>query len=221
MKIFQKMKLMAIGLIAQNEVIAFFRDASAGAGLAYKDGDFVGENGSMTDNSKGKQIIVNAGNGKFKILAFDTDGTNGNKNAHWFAPIEAWVKNPNVATSDIDFANSDIIYGNGETVTLAATIDQTKNIPFKRVGNAIKYDASLAPNAPVSSFSGSGGGTNTPAPTPLTNTNTNTPPPAPAPLTKMKSLAWYIWAIIVVVVIVIIVALKSVFGGKKDKVVKK
>ena len=214
-------------MIAQNEVVAFFRDPSAGATAAYKEGDFIGENNSMTDVSLGKQIIVNAGNGKARILAYDTDGANtGTKNPHWFAPTKDFLANPNVLqTKDIDFTNSDLVYGNGETVTLGA-LDITKGIPFKRVGNTIKYDATLAGvSLVVSPITGIAGA---PAITP--------PAPAPAPApepgakkpgalgnqgTGMKGWAWYIWLLIFGGIIALGFGLKALFGGKKGKVVKK
>jgi len=228
MKIFQKLKMMAIALIAQNAVIAFFDDPSAGASAAYKEGDFIGEKGAMSDNTQGKQILVNAGNGKCQVLAFDTDSSNANKNPNWFAPAKNWLLAV-PTTKDIDFDNSDIVFGNGQTVTLGK-LDNTKNMPFKRVGNAIKYDASLAQNAPVSNFSGGGTSNTTPAPANNNNNVTNPPPannngttPAPAkdPVSTIKGWAWYVWLLVIVGAVAIFMGIKALLSGKKEKVVKK
>lgn len=202
------MKIVAFfsALMPQNQVVAFFLDPSAGASAAYKEGDLMGEGqvaADRVDVTKGKQIIISVGGGKAQILAYDTDVTTpvAQRNPHWFAATRAFLHTATVPTSNIDFDNSDLVYGNGETVTLG-TIDNTKIIPFKRVGNAIKYDATLGGSTTPTSVSGILT-TTAPATTTATGTPATTPGSTTTPLTAnaktgLAAIKWYFWVLIAI-----------------------
>lgn len=215
MKLF--MSLM-VAITAHSEVVGFF--IGPATGVAYKEGENVGEGvaADLTNNTKGKQVLINAGNNKAMILAYDSGGPT-NTDPHWFAPDKSWLLAV-AATTGIDFANSDLVYGTMQRVT--PTFDITKSIPFKKDGAKIVYDGTLTGVSTVSTNTGSGV-TSTPTTTPTTtpaSTNTN-PTTANTAATGVAGWAWYIWVIVAAAVIGIGLLLKSLFGGKKGKVVKK
>lgn len=232
MKILMKIVAFFSALMPQNQVVAFFSEPSGGATAPYKEGDFVGEGSVAADRNdvtKGKQIIISVGGGKAQILAFDTDGITpaATRNPHWFAPSRAWLDTATVPTSDIDFDNSDLVYGTGQTVTLG-TIDNTKIIPFKRVGTAIKYDAQVGGSTTPTSVSGlstsnapapAPGQTPVPAPGATPGGNTNTPVTGNAK-TGLAAIAWYIWVLIAVGFVALFYLGKSLVKGKGKKVSK-
>lgn len=163
--------VLATAILPQNQVVAYFLAPSAGAAAAYKEGDFIGQaQSSLTVATEGKQIIVNAGNNKAQILAWDTGGDVAKTGIvpGWRAVTRAWLSVVD-GTKDIDFDHSDLVYGNGETVDVSLVT--TKVIPFKKEGNKILYDATLGGSTAVTSMNG----LNKP---PVTTT---TPPPAPTP----------------------------------------
>lgn len=215
----------AIMFLAQSEVIAHFLAPSAGAAEGYKDGDYIGQGSGTdrTDNTKGKQVIVAVANNKFMILGFDAESTKAaaDRNPHWFAADKNFLEAV-PETTDIDFENSDIVYGTGQTVNPIFTIANT--IPFKKVGNTIKYDATIAGAVTnPSNVSGLPANVTTVVPT----TPAGTTPTATTPTTANTStgffanLAWWGYAIIVIVLCGIIYAIYKMAGGGKGKVVKK
>jgi hypothetical protein len=231
MKILQKMKfamLSAMTFIAsQNEVAAYFLGPAAG--VAYTEAYLLGEGqvtADLTDNTKGKQILVSRGT-KAQIIAWDSDSGKANStNVHWFAPTKAWCaasfnNDPTDFTKNIDLTSSDLVFGEGETVTL--TYDATKKIPFKKDGKKIVYDASVGGVTTVTTING------------LKNTVVPGADPAKDPAvdptdpalgndskTGLAAIAWWGWGLIVIGLIAIGLILKKVFGGgKSGKVGKK
>ncbi|PWK27010.1 hypothetical protein LV89_01822 [Arcicella aurantiaca] len=235
MKILQKMKfamLSAMTLIAsQNEVAAYFLGPAAG--VAYTEAFLLGEGqvaGDLTDNTKGKQILISRGT-KAQIIAWDTDATAASATPprtpapHWFAPTKEWcavVFNGSATdfTTNLDLNSSDLVFGNGETVTLTYTL--TTKIPFKKEGKKIVYDAALGGVTTPTAINGL-----------QNNVVSGTDPSKPAveptdpalgndSKTGLAAIAWWGWGLIVVGLIGIGLILKKVLGGgKSGKVVKK
>jgi hypothetical protein len=233
MKIFQKMKfamLSAMTFIAsQNEVAAYFLGPAAG--VAYTEAYLLGEGqvtADLTDNAKGKQILVSRGT-KAQILAWDTDATAASATPprtpapHWFAPTKAWcavVFNGSATdfTTNLDLNTSDLVFGTGETVTLTYT--STTKIPFKKEGKKIIYDAAVGGITTPTVVNGlannvvSGDPVKDPAVDP-------TDPALGNDAKGLAAIAWWGWGLIVIAVIAIGFILTKVFGGKTGKVVKK
>lgn len=223
--------LSAMTFIAsQNEVAAYFLGPSTG--LAYTEAFLLGEGqvaGDLTDNTKGKQILISRGT-KAQIIAWDTDATAASAvpprtpAPHWFAPTKEWcavVFNGSATdfTTNLDLNTSDLVFGTGETVTLTYTL--TQKIPFKKEGKKILYDVSV-------------GGVTTPTAVnglAANNVVNGADPAKPAVVdpalgndakTGLAAIAWWGWGLIVVGIIAIGLVLKKVLGGgKSGKVVKK
>lgn len=226
MKILRAIVGFFAAITKKNQVVAFFLDPSAGASAAYKEADFVGENGSLTDVTKGKQIIISVGGGKAQILAYDTDSLTpaATRNPGWIAPSQAWLATPTLFTADIDFANSDLVYGNNNRVQPGA-FDTAKVIPFKKVGKAIKYDGTVGGSTTPTVVAGI---QTTTAPAPATNTgggNTTNPTTANSAKTGLAAVAWYVWGLIAVGFVLLYFLFKYIVkmmkGNKGNKKVDK
>lgn len=218
------------------EVIAYFLGPSTG--VPYTEGYMINPAAVATDyadNTKGKGILINRGNGKAQIIWFDTDANYAARgasaaNPHWFAPDRnflAVVLNGSGSTliGDIDLTNSDLVFGGGETVSLTA--DTSKKMPFKKEGAKIVYDAAL-PGAVIAgtsitglngtSTSGTttGGTTTTGTTTTGTTTGGTTTTGATTGNTGLSALPTWAWFLIVpVAVVLVVVAAKAIFKGMK------
>jgi hypothetical protein len=236
MKILQKMKFAMLTamtfLASQNEVAAYF--LGPGTGLAYTEAYLLGEGqvaADLTDNTKGKQILISRGT-KAQIIAWDADATAASATPprtpapHWFAPTKEWcavVFNGSATdfTTNLDLNTSDLVFGNGETVTLTYTL--TNKIPFKKEGKKILYDVSVGGITTPTAINGLQNKV-VPGADPAKDPAVDPTDPALGNDSKtgLAAIAWWGWGLIVIGLIGIGLILKKVFGGgKSGKVGKK
>ena len=219
--------LSAMTFIAsQNEVAAYFLGPAAG--VAYTEAFLLGEGqvtADLTDNTKGKQILVSRGT-KAQIIAWDSDSGKANStNVGWFAPTKSWCaaafnNDPADFIKNIDLNSSDLVFGEMEKVTL--TYDATKKIPFKKDGKKIVYDATVGGVTTVTPINGLQNNVVPGADPAKKPTDPTDPALGNDAKTGLAAIAWWGWGLIVVGIIGIGLILKKVLGGgKSGKVVKK